>query len=65
MIDFIEVLGLPSTPDYCIMVILNREREMVMNKMKSFALVPVLVIAGIVAVHMMMAVAVVSPMPVA
>jgi hypothetical protein len=36
-----------------------------MNKMKSFALVPVLVIAGIVAVHMMMAIAVVSPMPVA
>ena len=36
-----------------------------MNKMKSFALIPVLVIAGIVAVHMMMAISVVSPMPIA
>ena len=36
-----------------------------MHKMKSFALVPVLIIAGIVAVHMMMAIAVVSPYPVA
>jgi hypothetical protein len=36
-----------------------------MNKMKSFAMVPVMVIAGIVAVHMMMAIAVISPMPVA
>ena len=36
-----------------------------MNKMKSFALVPVLVIAGIVAVHLMFAAAVISPYPVA
>jgi hypothetical protein len=42
-----------------------KNREKVMNKMKSFALVPVLVIAGILAVHMMMAIAVVSPYPVA
>ena len=32
-----------------------------MNKMKSFALIPVLVIAGILAVHMMMAIAYVAP----
>ena len=32
-----------------------------MNKMKSFALVPVLVIAGIVAVHMMLMIGVVAP----
>ena len=38
---------------------MNKER--VMNKMKSFALVPVLIIAGIVAVHMMMAIAYVAP----
>ena len=37
-----------------------------MNKMKSFALVPVLVIAGILAVHMMFAIAYIAPaMPVA
>ena len=36
-----------------------------MKYMKSFAVVPVMVIAGILAVHMMMAVAVVSPYPVA
>ena len=36
-----------------------------MKYQKSFALVPVMVIAGILAVHMMMAIAVVSPMPVA
>ena len=47
------------------MFIVNELGRKVMNKMKSFALVPVLVIAGILAVHMMMAVAVVSPMPIA
>ena len=36
-----------------------------MNKMKSFALVPVLVIAGFLAVHMMFAVAYIAPMSVA
>ena len=42
-----------------------KNREKIMNKMKSFAMVPVLIIAGMLAVHMMMAIAVVSPMPVA
>ena len=32
-----------------------------MNKMKDFALVPVLVIAGIVSIHLMFAVAVIAP----
>ena len=32
-----------------------------MNKMKSFAMVPVLVIAGIVAVHMMFAIGYIAP----
>ena len=36
-----------------------------MNKMKSFAMVPVMVIAGILAVHLMMAISVLSPYPVA
>ena len=47
------------------MFIVNELGRKVMNKMKSFALIPVLVIAGFVAVHMMMAIAVVSPYPVA
>ena len=37
-----------------------------MNKMKSFAMVPVLVIAGILAVHVMFAIAYIAPaMPMA
>ena len=36
-----------------------------MKKMQSFAMVPVMIIAGIVAVHMMFAIAVISPIPVA
>ena len=32
-----------------------------MNNMKDFALVPVLVIAGIVSIHMMVAVAYIAP----
>ena len=35
--------------------------EKVMNKMKSFAMVPVMVIAGILAVHMMFAIAYIAP----
>ena len=36
-----------------------------MKKMQSFAMVPVMVIAGIVAVHMMMAISYIAPMSVA
>ena len=43
------------------------KKEMkVMKHMKSFAMVPVMVLAGIVAIHMMFAVAYIAPaMPVA
>ena len=43
------------------------KKEMkVMKHMKSFAMVPVMVLAGIVAIHMMFAIAYIAPaMPVA
>ena len=49
----------------CIVKRMRKERK-IMNKMKSFAMVPVMVIAGIVAVHLMFLVAHVAPaMPMA
>ena len=48
------------------MFIVNELGRKIMNKMKSFAMVPVMVIAGILAVHMMFAIAYIAPaMPVA
>ena len=41
------------------MIKVNREK--VMKKMQSFAMVPVMVIAGILAVHMMFAIAYIAP----
>jgi hypothetical protein len=38
-----------------------RKERKIMNKMKSFAMVPVMVIAGILAVHMMFAIAYIAP----
>ena len=44
---------------------MKKEMKM-MKKMQSFAMVPVMVLAGILAVHMMMAIAYIAPaMPMA